>query len=440
MTQASQVQGLFRKVYGEVKDLQPVKFTHQDMIPFSTRKRVGESYVEAVVLSNENGITLGGCDAEVIELNPAVAGVVKQAEVKDYQMVLASVIPFQTLSRSADRGEAAFASASKHVTKNNLRSHNNFLELMMLYGQSASLMGYVNYATATYRGVALTNGGGAINGITFTAGVNTTEKAILLAPGEYASGIWSGAEGLLIQQIDATGLVVAEGKVLGSVSQYGYILVDFVPVAATSVTSHRLALLGQVDKMDMIGAVAILENTTTLFNLSTSKYPLWRGTTYNAYQPTTTTPGKLTFAKVMEAINNGIDRGNLDGDVVVTVNPRSWQSLVAEQNALATNKDYDPRMAEAGFRAMRFYHMNGYAEVRPSRHVKEGYAFIWSLEDWSRFGSAAVSFSVPGASELIMPLENQTGFAFRSYSSQCMFCAAPARSVLIKNINDEAAA
>ena len=152
MSQISSVQGLFKKFYGDINELVPSGYVIQEELKFDKRKRVGESYVEAVVLSNEVGVTYGGNSAEVVDINPAIAGVVRQAELKDYQTILASVIPFQVLSRSADAGDQAFLSASKHVVKNNLKSHAAFVEIALLYGQSAAGLGYVSFATATYRG------------------------------------------------------------------------------------------------------------------------------------------------------------------------------------------------------------------------------------------------------------------------------------------------
>lgn len=440
MSQVSSVQGLFKKFYGEMHDLVPGGFVFQEELKFDKRKRVGESYVECVVLSHEVGITYGGSTADVVEINPAGAGAVKQASLKDYQTILASVIPFQTLSRSAEQGDQAFLSASKHVVKNNLKSHHAFIEIALLYGQSDAGLGYVSYATATYRGVAFTNGGATLDGIVFTAGVNTTTKEILLAPGEFASGIWTGMDGVKVKQVaTATGLVVAEGKLVAVKSEFGYIRVDFTPIAATAVASHKLVFSGWESSLEMVGMFKILQNTGTLFDISAATYPLWKGTLYNSYQPGGTTPGRLTFAKLTEAVGQGVNRAGLDSDVMCVVNPRSWTTLLTEQAALRNyDSSYSSASLEQGSKTIKFYGQAGYVEIKPSRHMKEGYALVLDKDNWSRFGSAEVSFRIPGMDqELIIPLENQTGYAFRSFGSQCVLCSSPARSILIININDE---
>lgn len=442
MSQISSVQSLFKKFYGDLKDLVPSGYILQEEIKFDERKRIGEAYVECLILSNETGITFGGNSAEVVDINPAAAGVVKQAELKDYQTILASVIPFQTLSRSADNGDQAFLAASKHVVKNNLKSHHAFLEIALWYGQSTAGLGYVSFTSATYRGVAFTNGAATLNSVVFaTGGIDATNKYILFNPGSFASGNWVGMEGVTLYEIaTSSGAIVASGKLVSVNSEYGYIQVDFTPIAATSTTSHKLVFKGWESTLEVAGVFKIMQNTGSLFNISATTYPLWKGTEYNAYS-TGTTAGKLTFAHVTGAVGQAVNRGGLDSDVTVICNPRSWTSLLTEQAALRDHDaSYKPAAFEQGAKAIKFYGQAGYVEIKSSRHMKEGHAMVMAKEDWSRFGSAKVSFKVPGIDgELIIPLENQTGYAFRSFGSQCVLCSAPARSVLISNINDESA-
>ncbi|HYD02007.1 MAG TPA: hypothetical protein VEB22_12335 [Phycisphaerales bacterium] len=439
----SSVPGLFKKSYGNIPtNLVPAGNVFQEDLPMDERKRVGESYVECVVLSHETGVTFGGSSAEVVDINPAIAGVVKQAELKDYQMILGSVIPFQTLSRSAEKGQQAFESASKHVVKNNLKSHHCFLEIALLYGQSDAGLGYVSYTSATYRGVAFTNGAATLNSIVFaTGGVDTTNKHILLAPGSFAAGVWTGMDGVKVKQIATSdGSVVGSGKLVAVNSEYGYVTVDFTPTAATSATSHKLVFDGWENSLEMPGIFKIMQNTGTLFSISATTYPLWKASSYAAYS-SGTTAGKLTFAKLQKAVAVAVNRAGLDTDVTVYVNPRSWETLLTEQAGLKSDdSSYSPEKAERGQKAIRFYSQNGLITVKASRHMKEGFALVLDLDTWSRFGSASVSFKVPGTDmELILPLTNQTGWSFRSYSSQCVLCSAPARNVLVTDINDEAA-
>ena len=428
------VLNLFKKVYGNLQDLLPEDFMLAKDIPFSSKQKIGEKYVEAITLTAESGFTLGGSSQTAFELNPAIAGAVQQAEVESSVTVMSSVVPWAVISRAAGGGEKAFFDATKYIVKNNLRSHGKLQEILRWYGQATAKLGYVSYATATYRGVALTTGTGTINGIAFTNGVNTTTKEILLAPGQFASGIWVGSEGMIVQQIEtAGGTVVAEGKLTGVASQFGYIQVDFTPIAATSTTSHVLAFKGQAGSNDMVGINNIMSNTGSLFGISTSDFSLWKSNVVPLGDV------KFTLERLQDGIADAVNVGGLDGNLCAYVNPRTWATLISTESGLRRyDSSYKPSMAENGFRSIEFFAQNGMIEIKAHRHVKEGEAYCLHKPDWSRSGSAEISFTVPGIDkEIIFPLENQAAMAFRSYSDQYMFCHAPARSILFTGINDE---
>jgi hypothetical protein len=437
MSQANtaQVMNLFKKVYGGMTDLQPEDYQLQRDIPYTQKQRVGESYNEAVVLTAETGITFAGSGSDAFTLSPAIAGAVKQATITPYVSVLGSVVPWSVMSRSAT-SEGAFMQATKHVVRNNVKSHGRFLEIVRLYGQAIEKLGYVSYATATYRGVALVTGTGTVNGVAFTNGVAATEKAILMAPGQFASGIWVGMEGVKVLQLDSTNAIVAQGKLTGVDSDYGILYVDFTPVAASSTTSHKMAFDGMELGNEALGIKAILQNTGSLFGISTSAYSLWKGNNIALSNV------KFTFDRLNTGVSAAVNRGGLDGDLYVYVNPRTWGTLIStEAGRRQYDDNYTPTEAKNGFEAIVFHSQNGKCVIQSHRIVKEGDVLGLALEDWSRSGSAEVGFTVPssGNGEIIFPLENQAGYAFRSYSDQYVFNHAPARSIIWTGVNDEAA-
>ena len=190
-------------------------------------------------------------------------------------------------------------------------------------------------------------------------------------------------------------------------------------------------------QQEMVGIKAILENEGSLFGISAAQHSLWKGAQYSCQD------GKLTFAKLNEAIGNAVNTGGLEGDVCVFVNPRSWATLLTDEAALRRHVGSDMAGGEVkkGADKIKYYAQNGVVEIVPSTTVKENEAYVLRLEDWYRFGSADLSFKVPGSGDsdnLIFPLQSQTGYAFRSFASQCVLCCAPAKSILIKDINDEA--
>lgn len=443
MSQAStgDVLNLFKKVYGNLQQILPEDYPLQKDIPFNEKQKVGESYSEAVVLTYENGWTLLGNSTSLVEINPAIAGSVQQALVVPYATVLASVIPWQVASRAAAQGEAAFYSATKFLVRNNLRSHGKLLETLRLYGQNAAngYLGYVSYYTGTYRGQSFINGTGTLvsNGtsITFTNGVNTASQAILFQKGFFAAGVWTGSEQCIVQEVNASNVVVKQGKVTGVDIANGILYVDFVPTAASSTTSHRICYPGQTTSSDMIGIINILTNSTTLFGISTSAYDLWKGNIYDC------NAGRLTLAILQAAAAQAVNRGGLDGDLVVYMNPRSWANLSQSEAGLRMyDESYQPGEAENGYETLKFHTQTGTLFVKAHRFIQEGIAIALHLDDWSRSGSAEISFKVPGMNDdqLMFPLQNQNGYAFRSYSDQYIFCHGPAKSIYFYNIDDEA--
>ena len=445
MTAASNgdVVNLFKKVYGNLQDLLPEDQMLAKLIPFSQSQKVGESYVEAVTLTHETGITLGGNGLDVFELESPIAGTVKQALVTPYVSVLGSLIPWSVISRSAGGGAKAFFDATKYVVKNNLRSHQDFLEAFRLYGQSADLLGYVSYATATYRGVALTTGTGTVGtatsqfgAVAFTNGINAAGKYILMAPGSFAAGLWVGKEGVKVCQVNSSGTVVAEGSLVAVDPDLGILQVDFTPIAASNTTSHRLCYKGMESAKEMVGIHKVISTTGSLFGISTSSYSLWRGNNVALSNV------KFKLENVQTSIAQAVNRGALEGDVEVLVNPRTFSTMVTtESGARSYDSSYKGgKEAENGFENITFYHQAGKATIRSHRKVKEGHAFMLSADCWSRSGSAEVAFTVPGVDkDIIFPEPNMSAYSFRTYSDQYIFCHAPAKNILVTGINDESA-
>lgn len=428
---------LFKECYGDLSDLTPKDQMLSKDIPFSQKQKVGEKYVEAVVLTHETGFTLSS-STDAFELNSPRAGIVKQAEVTPYLSVLPSIVPWGVMSRSAGGGAKSFFDATKFIVKNNLKSHEKLMEILRFYGQASALMGYVSYATATYRSVAFTTGTGTltINGssVTFTTGVNTSSKWILFAPGSFAAGHWVGMEGVKVNQVDSTGAIVGTGSLVAVDADMGAIQVDFTPVVASSATSHRICYDGQESTKDLVGIQKILATASgNLFGISSTSYSLWKGVNYAV-------SGKLTLAKIQTAIAQAVNRGGLAGDLKLYCNPRSWASLATTEAGLRVyDKSYSSSGFDNGAESITFYAQNGKIECVPHRCVKEGDAFALFLPSWSRSGSAEVAFSVPGMSQdVIFPLENQAGYAFRSFSDQYIFCNMPAVNIYFSSINDEA--
>ncbi len=310
------------------------------------------------------------------------------------------------------------------------------------------MLGYTSYYTGTYRGASFTNGTGTVNGITFTNGVNTAGKLILFNKGYFAAGIWVGMKGVKVKQVNYLGAVVASGKLVSVNAKYGYIEVDFVPVAASAapgvvtaaVTSGTIRLC--FDKMEtnqeMLGISKILTTNGTLFGINNAVFELFRGSYYSYGNK------KVTLDRSQEALADAVNGSGLEGDMIQYVNPRSWKTYAQTEAGLRVyDQSYNTGKAQNGFKDIEFYSQTGKLTVKAHRMVMEGQTITIKADTWSRSGSAQLGFKVPGMeggeSELIRPLENQAGYQFKSYADQYIFTYAPAQNIYADGVDDESA-
>jgi len=431
--------GLFKKVYGDLKDILPEGYVALELFKFDERKKAGSLIAIPVVTTAENGVTFG--DGGQVTFADAQAGSVKEAQVTPYECFISSGILTSALSRSAKEGESSVKKASATVVKNNLKSHMRFLEQAAMYGQDTVGLGSLSYDTVTFRGATLTAGACTVGGVTFaTGGVNTSAKKVLIAVGQQSSGIWLGSEGMEVEEWTA-GAVVAggasSGKVVSVDLHNGIIELDFTPTAASGANSHYLVLKQCGLSGMMAGVKKILTNASTLFNINAAAVSLFRGVQ-------ATISGKLTWAKLMDKLSIACNQG-LSSDVTIIVLFESWATLLAEQSALRSyDQSYDPSELSNGAKSLSFSFINGAVMVKPSRFCRRGDAFIISNDGAHRYGSCDVSMKVPGldslsdGSMLQQPVTTNV-FVFRSYSDQAIFMDAPAQNVYISGINPESA-
>ena len=74
--------GLFKKVYGDLSNLIPDNVELCKRVPFvPQKKRVGESYNQAIVLKSVHGVTYAGSDGDIVTYADLVPQSTKQATI-----------------------------------------------------------------------------------------------------------------------------------------------------------------------------------------------------------------------------------------------------------------------------------------------------------------------------------------------------------------------
>lgn len=393
--------GFFKETYAnKLEQLIPDGVKLLNKIPFLPKdKQPGNLYHQPVILGMEHGVTFANSTDDAFNLNPAIAGTTKDAEVRGNPLVLRSVLGYTAASRAAQGTAKAFEDGTKYLVSNMLRSVTKKLEIELLYGQ----MGYATVSAAA--GTLLT-----------------------ITTAEWAPGIWAGAEGMPIEVRNAAGTVSRGTSTVASVDFFAQTVTttSAIPgVVATDVIWHKGAFGNEFP-----GIHKILTMTTgLLFNIDTAQYNLFRGNQYDA------AGGALSFTKITQGTERAMEKG-MDGKAVCYCNPRGWTNMMSDQAALRRyDGSYKVTAAENGSEKLVFNTLTGAIEIEASIYIKQGYAFILAMDEWCRVGSSDVTFKRPSqGDEFFRDLSDAAGYELRLWSDQALFTSAPGRNTVIFGI------
>ena len=425
----STLNGLFKEVYPEsITNLIPVQNKFVTRIKFNKRKRIGKQYHQPLVLAGEQGTTYASAGAGAFDLNASVALSMDDALVDGSQFVLSGEIDYEAASKAVEGGKTAFVSATRHVMEEMRNSAFKRLEISMVYGQSATGLAQIEDQVA---------GGTASTAI------------VTIQPDQWASGIWSGSEGavidifeedgttavavsgdFLVSSVDSTARTITIGLTAQGVDQD---ITDLKTQLASGSAGDAVAIFffRGSSTTDMVGIDKILLNTGSLFSVDAAAFGLWQANTSDAGA------AQLSTSKILQAVAKGVDRG-LDGPVDVFLNPKTFVDLADDQIQLRSyDSSFKPGEAVTGAETITIHGQNGPISLVPSAVVKEGEAFALPATNdiWVRLGSQEISFDRPGAKgQFFRDLESKAGYQMRVYGNQAVFSKKPAWSTKIFNI------
>ena len=379
--------GLYKKIYdGKLENLIPDGVKLLNAIKFVRKeKRPGADYNQSVILGMEHGVSFAEPDEGAFSLNPPISGVIKQASIRGYQMVLRSAMAFDTMFGADSAGERAFEEATKYIFQAMMDSMSKKLEIRLFYGQS----GLASVASAS-------------------------SNVITIATGEWAPGIWGGAENMRIEAYNGANNL-GDCKVTAVNFDLKTITVDALPAGAgdPGVVLYEFGSYGK----EMAGLHKIITNTGSLFGISASQYSLWKGNSHPVGNVA------LTFNKLAKGLARPVAKG-LQSDVTVYVNPSAWSDLMTEQaGSRRFDVSYKSGVQQQGQEALEFFSQNGKMTIVSSIFVKEGYAYAINHEQFLRVGSTDLTFKNPLSNEdFFHLLENNAGVGIRCYTNQALFC------------------
>lgn len=390
---------LFKEQYAKkLEDLTPDMYKLYKSVPFIPKDaQGGNAYHQAVVVAYSHGLTFASSTDDAFNLNAPVASQVKQASIQGNTVVLRDVLGVTAASRASKGGASAFMDATKYLVGNMMRSITQALEIEMFYGQM---------------------------GLSVIA--STAANVITLSTAEFAAGIWAGAENMPIEIRDTAGVLRGSASVTAVDISARTITVDALP--AGSVATDIIWRKGAYGA-EFAGLHKILSNSGVLFGIDASQYGLWKGNSYSAGS------ASLSLAKIERALSLPVAKG-LQDDVVVYMNPRTWDDMLVEQTALRKfDSSYDPKTMESGAKALKFHGQNGIISIESSIYVKEGYAYVICLKDFEKVGSSDISFERPGMEgKFFRDLDSAHGYELRCFADVALLCKAPGRQVIITAI------
>lgn len=417
--------GLYKDRYAsEVTKLVPDHVKLYNAVKYDSSKKVGDAYVEPVILSLESGFTYGGEDGSLFDLEDAKEFKMKKASVKARELVLRSAISIAALNRSAS-GEQSIEKAMDLMVGNMLKSIYHRLEVQMFYGQSGL-------------GIVKTDSAGGAN-----------DEAIEIEVSEWAAGVWNGTTGAKVEVFSAD---KSTNRDSNAYEILGYSLKDktvslkkssgnigAAEIVATDVIFFKGACIAGAPATlnEFIGVHAISEETVSLFGVANANEPLFQGSIVDV--GTLSTPVVLSQAKIEEGIASMVEKGLMEEEVSVYVNPKQWDDLLSEQDSKRViDSSYSSSKHQSGAREIEFFGQNGTIKIKASTFVKQGYAYIICEKDLKRIGSTEVTFKRPDGEEFFKLLEGKHGVEMRCMTDQALFTSRPASICQLRYIKAEA--
>jgi len=431
-TTTAALAGLYKQVYGsDLKTLLPDSAQIQKEIGALTEaERVGDLYHQPVVLTRELGFTLAGSAGTAYSLNGAVSMTMADAQIEGSEVTLESEIALRVATKSAGSTKA-FKAGVGLVIQNNLTSHANLREIQFITGRSPYGLGQSS---------AMANDSG-------------TQTTVTVSVGTWATGIWSGMEGLKINAYRTDTGALLGGATTAHADSLGTVTVvdpDNRKITITGTATFTTALQGQAANTTivMLGSrgttltnayfeplgldyVLNLAAGGTVWNISNSN-SLWKPNVYGAGS------AAFTFLKLISGLNLAIAKAGLDEDVNGWVAINTFPSLVDSFSASRMlDSSYDPAEGKNGVKQIKYVYGPSTVTIRPHTMVYSSRAYLLPKSVLTKVGSADVALSAPAGSgdgQMIYPTQGRNSYMVRSYSDLAPFVKEPAKCVAVQSI------
>lgn len=403
--------GLVKQVYDDEvnKKVIPVSGILQKEVEFVPQdQHEGAQWNQPVLLQLPSGFTYGAGLATYQQIVPSQ---VQYAYLTGSNINLQDGVANDLIARTISN-KNSFMTAAKYTLMALEKGMKRQLETDILYGQS---------------------GLGQCSTIANTSSTTTT---VTITDATWASAIWSGFEGALINFYNAGTVVSAAGDyTLTSVNIANKtLLITSLSGPATTLQALNGTTLdiymSNSFGNQMLGIHGITASATgspsTLFGLSTTSFSVWSGNQFAVGSVA------MSLGKLEDGVGLAAARGAEDEDISTLINPVNYTNLVVEaSSARRYDSSFKQGKLDNGARALEYYGPTGLIQLVSHPFVKQGYAYGVPLERCKRIGSVDVTFDLPGFAgpALYVPSSTFTGVLLTEFTSQAFYLEAPSHSI-----------
>ena len=407
-TISQNLDSLFKEVYADkLERLLPDAVVLQKDVMFSEADKVGDKFIQPVMLTEELGFTHTNDQNIAIGLKDAQPAEYKDAAVDGSTIVLRSQVSYQQAAKAAAGGAKSFETATARMLEALRVSVAKRLEILLFYGGS-------NQGLAQLSALSIT--------------ATNRDFNVVVPAAQWADGIWAGSEGMKIEIY--RGATRVNGGTINTVNLNTRTLgVRFG--STDNINANDEILFDKTYNATFKGLHSQLtRNTTDLFGIDQTKYALWRGNT-------SAVGGKLTVAKILDAAAVAVGRG-LASDVNLYVNHKVYESLNGSINDANRRLDSSYSMVKQnmGSKTICVNYQGGVITVKPSIYVKQGEGYLIPPKVCKRIGAQDVSFRTPGfdKDQIFHKMQENLGFTVRCFTHQALFVEYPAHCVVLTGI------
>ena len=406
--------GLVKQVYDDEvnKKVIPVSGILQKEVEFVPQdQHEGAQWNQPVLLQLPSGFTYGSGLANYQTIVPSQ---VQYAYLTGSNINLQDGVANDLIARTISN-KNSFMTAAKYTLMALEKGMKRQLETDILYGQSGL--------------------GQAVSSVN----IDTHNTTVTISSATWASAIWSGFEGCLINAF-------LSGSAVNSTAPYILVSVNIpnktLQLSNTN-TTDLAALdtdLANGDTIDlyisnsqgnqMLGihgiTAAVAGTPSTLFGLSTTSFSVWNANQFPVGSVA------MSLGKLEDGVGLAAARGAEDEDISTLINPVNYTNLVVEaSSARRYDSSFKQGKLDNGARALEYYGPTGLIQLVSHPFVKQGYAYGLPLERCKRIGSVDVTFDLPGFAgpALYVPSSVFTGVLLTEFTSQAFYLEAPSHSI-----------